>query len=64
MIIEYKIIQDSEFNFKNINDYDVAFEYSNDLGSTWEKSINQNVILKSGVRNLKVRIPILDDYKI
>lgn len=64
LIIEYKIIQDSEFNFKNINDYDVAFEYSNDFGSTWEKSINQNVILKSGVRNLKVRIPILDDYKI
>lgn len=62
--LQYTFEIDNIDNFINESDYNPVLEYSNDLGRTWEKAVNQKVILKQRNRNLKVRLLTNDDQLI
>lgn len=61
--IKLSVVIDEIPNYINEDDYG-TFEYSNDLGKTWTRAINQTVIFQQRNRNLKVRITAIDDDKI
>ena len=56
LTIQTRIRTEGIISSINPDDYDPVLEYSNDLGKTWVKAVNQNVIFKQETLNLKIRI--------
>ena len=64
LILDVKIEIDSINNYINPEDYNPNIEYSTDLGSTWTKAVNQQIIFNKEKRSLKIRIKTIDDDKL